>query len=376
MLALAESVLLYLLITVVTCMWAAKVKRDGTIAYMPDGRRSAGSLLNRIYLVGIFTVLFLCSALRFNVGNDYEQYTKTAHEAFVGGYVVTEAGFNYLVRIVYTIFGGEYYEIVFAIFALATLIIFLKALYEQSGDFALAFFLFMTLGLYFQTFNTVRYYLALGMALYSMRYVLRKDLLKFLLWIAVAALFHKSVLLVIPVYLLANCRWKKWYVIAGGLFSVLCFVGHDYVLALALKLYPSYVNTSFLQGEKNPLGLVRTVAILLFYLWCIKKEPKIKENREISLYAKLNLIALSAYVFFSFLPNASRLAYYFSVTQLLMIPKLLRELSDEKIRKWARILIILAYVCNFALFLYKAGGDGVKLIPYHSWLFENRFTYK
>ena len=91
---------------------------------------------------------------------------------------MTEPGFNWLVRLVYGVCGGEYYEVVFALFALFTLVLFLKVMYEQSEDFAFAFFLFMTLGLYFQTYNTVRYYLVLAMALYSIRFCLQRDWIK------------------------------------------------------------------------------------------------------------------------------------------------------------------------------------------------------
>ena len=182
------SILFYMLIAVVTIFMASKVqtyeqRTDRISVYTIEGVQTRRTALNRLYLIGIFIILFLCSALRFGIGNDYRQYTQTAHEAFVGGYVVTEVGFNWLVRIIYTLAGGEYYEYIFAVFAFVTLFIFLKAFYEQSADFAMTYFLFMTLGLYFQTYNTVRYYLALAIALYAVRYVINRDFIKFVFWI-------------------------------------------------------------------------------------------------------------------------------------------------------------------------------------------------
>ena len=97
------SMLFYLLIAVTTIYMAYKVQCS---------RQSGNVILTRTYYWGIFMILFLCSAFRFNVGNDYSQYTQTAHEASVGGYVVTEPGFNWLVRLVYGVCGGEYYEVV------------------------------------------------------------------------------------------------------------------------------------------------------------------------------------------------------------------------------------------------------------------------
>lgn len=113
----AVSVLFYIALAFITCIMAANVKpvaaKTGTGAYGTDAfdRRNT---VNHVYIAGIFALLFLVSALRFDIGNDYEQYTLTAHEAYVGGYVVTEVGFNILVRAVYTLFYGECYEVIFA----------------------------------------------------------------------------------------------------------------------------------------------------------------------------------------------------------------------------------------------------------------------
>ena len=95
----------------------------------------------------------------------------------------------------------------FAVYAFTTVGIFLLAMYEQSEDFPLTFFLFMALGYYFQTFSTVRYYLALALALYSMKFVLRRQWVRFILLILLGAAFHKSLLVVIPLYILAVLPW-------------------------------------------------------------------------------------------------------------------------------------------------------------------------
>lgn len=374
-LARGASICFYTLIAVVTIMMAGQVKNNNQW----KSRETRAAIRNRIFLSGIFVILFLCSALRFDIGNDYGQYTNTAHEAFVGGYVVTEIGFNWLVRIVYTLFGGEYYEIVFAIFAFGTILFFLKALYEQSVDFKASYFLFMTLGLYFQTYNTVRYYLALSIALYAMRYVLQRDWIRFVMWIVFAALFHKSVLVVIPVYWAASYTWKKWQIIAGILASAMCFLAKSIVLKLALVLYPSYRNTIYLEGGTSRISILRGIVIIAFYIWFVLryKETETAKSRELRFYVQLNLLSLVAYVFFSFLPVITRIGYYFSVAQIFMIPMMVLAIPEEKVKRRVEILIIIANVIYFAIFLLYAHRDGVALLPYRSWLFEaERYTYK
>ena len=267
------SIVFYMLIAAGTCAMAYRIQ-----PYAADepvwvgGERSVKSVRNRLYMTGIFCILFMVSALRFDIGNDYRQYTQTAHEAYVGGYVVTEAGFNVLVRFLYGIMGGEYYELVFAVFAFVTLYFFLKAFWRQSVDFSQTFFLFMMMGLYFQTFNTVRYYLALALALYSMKYVLERDGIKFVFWIVVAAFFHKSVLLVLPMYWIASFAWKKWQIAAGLAVCALCFAGKGLVLKLALVLYPSYKNTIYLETPSlfdSLFSSLRPLLALVLYGWFV-----------------------------------------------------------------------------------------------------------
>lgn len=387
------SILFYLTIAVSTIYLAGKVKTSNKYAYIEKNfLNKRERFINRVYMIGIFLILFFCSALRFGVGNDYIQYTKIAHEVSVGGYVVTEIGFNKLVNFVYFLFGGEYYEIVFALFAYATLIIFLKAMYEQSVSFSFAFFIFMTMGLYFQTYNTIRYYLALSLTLYSLRYVIQQEWIKFMLTIMIAALFHKSALIVIPLYILASIRWKVWQMVFGILLSVICYGCRDILLLLALELYPSYKDTIYLKGGTSIVGILRGIAILGLYLWFIQKymrndvnTDQVKEEKyaigdylkqEMRTYAQLNFLAVIVYVFFSFIPVITRIGYYLSVSQILLIPLIVKNIPEEKAKKNVKLIIIITSIIYFIAFLWRARRPGVKLLPYHSWLFmEERLHY-
>lgn len=371
------SILFYMILAFITCVMAANVKPAaagrGTDAYY---RRCA---VNHVYIAGIFAILFIVSALRFDIGNDYAQYTLTAHEAYVGGYVVTETGFNVLVKLVYTLLNREYYEVVFALFAIVTLALFLRVFYRDSADFSQSFFLFMTLGLYFQTFNTVRYYFALSVALCCMRYVLEKDYIRFVFWIVCAAFFHKSALLVIPFYFAAAFAWK-WQVYAVGIAAgAVCSAGRSFLLKLALALYPSYKNTIYLEGGMSVPSVLRILAALALYLWFMRYMGsgfrKQEDYRRIRFYGQLNFLAFLAATFFSFLPVVTRVVYYFSVSQLLMIPFMLKNIEDDTVKMKLKLIVTAVCIIYFALFLLNAHKAGVGLLPYRTWLFEEGYRY-
>jgi hypothetical protein len=308
------------------------------------------------------------------VGNDYGTYVDTIHEIYVGGYVVTEPLFNALVKLLCVLSGGENYLLVFAFFAFITVALFLVVLVEQSDSFPLAFFLFMTLGLYFRTFNTVRYYFALAVTLYSFRYVLRKEYGKFILLIGITALIHKSVLIVIPLYLAANYHWKKWQIALAGTLAASLLLFQDFYLELALKLYPSYQDTIYLENTggigENILSIARCVLVLVLALSCYREA--VQDDPENLFYFRLNLMAAAVYIFCSFLPLVGRFGYYLMTSHILFIPSILSRLQDKKKKRLLTGLVVAAALVYFAWFLKTASADGVRVLPYKSWLFYEK----
>ena len=369
--------MLYAVVALTTIALACMVKNQpqpltGQLHKRDGFTRRQG--VNTLSLLAIFTILFLLSALRMEVGNDYETYVDTIHEIYVGGYVVTEPLFNAVVKVLCELSGGENYLLVFGVFAFVTIGIFLNVLYEQSDSFPLAFFLFMTLGIYFRTFNTVRYYFVLAITLYSFRYVFRKEYGKFILLIAFAAFFHKSVLVVIPIYLIADMTWKKWHMAvltAGAVGMVLC---QDLIMKIALELYPSYKDTIFLQTETglsgNLMSVMRCVAVLALAIICYKETWKeVPKNR---FYFKLNFLAILLYLCGSFLPLVGRIGYYLMTSHVLFIPAILGSIREDKKKKIFTGFVIIAGVIYFLLFLKTANQPGVRVLPYKSWLFYEK----
>ena len=368
----ARQMILYITVAAITSLLAGLV--DNHPIRQPY-RITRQQLCNRVCLPVIFMILFLLSACRLNVGNDYAKYVEFMHLVNCNAYVPTEIGFNLLVKILYGLSGYENYLLVFAVYAFTTVFFFLLAMYEQSDEFPLTFFLFMTLGYYFQTFSTVRYYLALAVALYSMKFVLRRQWGRFLVLILLGAAFHKSLLVVIPLYFLASLPWKKWQLAIAALFCTTFLFMQDFYLKAVVFLYPTYEDTEYLEGGTSYINILRCVAVLLFAgIVCLlqkKGNGSLLEDRRFWFYFYLNLGALILYVFCSFLPIISRIGYYLTVSQILFLPMLLQRIEDKRWRRLFRAGILCAAVLYFAMYLKKASGDGVMILPYRTFFFND-----
>lgn len=376
--------ILYITVAAVTVLLAGLVcNQPVTQPY----RITRQQMCNRICLLAIFLILFALSACRLNVGNDYAKYVEFMHLVNCDSYVPTEIGFNLLVKLIYGLSGYENYLLVFAAYAFVTVLVFLLAIYEQSDEFPLSFFLFMALGYYFQTFSTVRYYLALAIALYSMKFVLRKQWGRFLALVLLGSTFHKSLLVVIPLYFLASRRWKKWQLGLAALFCTTFLFLQDFYLKIVVFLYPTYEDTEYLEGGTSYINILRCAAVLIFagvVLWMQRRQSEINvvedEDRQVRsdleddrfrFYFYLNLGALVLYVFCSFLPIISRIGYYLTVSQILFLPMLLQQIPDKKWRRLFRVGVILAAVLYFMMYLSRADNDGVLILPYQSFFFHD-----
>ena len=360
----------YILLTIVAVFIARRVSTKNSCGNTPilfDER----SVKNRICMSGLFTLLFLPLFFRIDTGNDYPTYIERFHDIVRGNYVVTEKGFNIIVKFIYWFCNQEAYIYVFGFFAFFTVLFFLISIYRQSEDFKMSFFLFMTLGLYFQCFNTVRYYFALSLVLFAMEYAVKKDYFKFVVIILIASLFHKSSLLVLPIYILAGINWKRIAVILVTIFSLTGFIFKKQYIKLLLILYPSYLEeTEYInEGGLSIINILRCLIILALCLYYY--EDAVRDNKKNRFYFYLNYAALIAYSCFYFIPFVSRIGYYMNICHILLLPSLIKEIKNDKQKKVIKVLVYTAGVVYFMVFLVKmAPGDYVKILPYKTWIFE------
>ena len=337
---------------------------------------SRQQVLNMLSLLSVFLILFAVSALRVNVGNDYAKYVEFFHLNRCrldtdSAVVPTEAGFNILCIAIYLLSGRtENYLLMFAVFAFATIFFFMKAIYEQADSFGMSFLMFMCLGYYFQSFSTVRYYFALALAVYAIPFVLRREWAKFILIAIFGAFFHKSMLVIIPLYFLAQWAFKKWQIAIAAVFCGSLVVFKDFYLALFLKLYPTYEETEYLSAGTSFINILRCGVILVFSLIMYKR--LIAGDRKMSFYFYCNLGALAVYCCCFYIPAISRLGYYLNITHIFFLPALIEGVSNEKLKKLLKAGMILALILYFAVFiLMKAESNGLRILPYQTFLFHD-----
>lgn len=364
---------LYLLISAAAVAAAAIVNKT-------EGMRagSRGSLLRRSCLFLIALILMIPAILRQETGNDYLRYVEFFHLASIDAYVPTEVGFNWLAKAVYSLCGYENYLLLFAIYAVMTILAMLAVIRQQAENFCFSFFLFMMFGYYFQSFNTMRYYFALSLSLLAMTCLLRRRYAGFVILVLLASLFHKTALITLLLYPVAARRWKKRELAAAVVPGLAVLLLHEKAMELLLFLYPSWEGTVDLaSGTSISWGnIAKCLAVLLLaYYVRADENPDTFRGRQLVMYRNSAYIGLLLYVFGWFIPEVSRICYYLTFTQIFYLPMLLSGLPEteqgRRQKKLLTILVIAAALVFFALFLRTAYRDTIKILPYKSFLFHD-----
>ena len=364
---------LYLLISAAAVAAAAIVNKT-------EGMRagSRGSLLRRSCLFLIALILMIPAILRQETGNDYLRYVEFFHLASIDAYVPTEAGFNWLAKSVYSLCGYENYLLLFAIYAVMTILAMLAVIRQQAENFCFSFFLFMMFGYYFQSFNTMRYYFALSLSLLAMTCLLRRQYAGFVILVLLASLFHKTALITLLLYPVAARRWKKRELAAAVVPGLAVLLLHEKAMELLLSLYPSWEGTVDLAAGTSIswVNIAKCLAVLLLaYYVRADEDPDTFRGRQLVMYRNSAYIGLLLYVFGWFIPEVSRICYYLTFTQIFYLPMLLSGLPEtekgRRQKKLLTILVIAAALVFFALFLRTAYRDTIKILPYKSFLFHD-----
>ena len=375
-----SSAMVYVLLVIVTVLLGLYVDNREYVPYYISGRRKYGDVSfldrrearNRIAVFAVFCLMTGVSACRIAVGNDYWVYRDNFKLIAQGRYVSYEAGFNLIVKWIQQLFGYDRYLPVFGFFSIVTVFFFVKALHDQGSYFAFSLFLLMTGGYYFNSLNTVRYYLALALSLYSMKYVLRGEYGKFVVLILAGALFHKSILLVIPVYLtakfLAAAKLKKWHCIAGCILIASLIFCQNVYKEIIFYFYPYYRNSLFDNGQLSYVNIAKCVCVLILCGICYGRS--LRDNINNRFYFFLNLAGLVVYCCGSFIPEVSRIGYYMIISQIFLLPQLLGGMKAGPFRKLCYVGVTAGFTLYFVFLLKGMYAVDVRLLPYLNWIFN------
>lgn len=312
------------------------------------------------YIYTIFIlIIFLFSAIRYNVGWDFMGYYRT-----ITTDVYTNIGNN-----------GEWLTILLINFAKAldlpqlyfiinsgVCIFFISsAVKKYSKNPWMSMILFVTFPLfYLNSFSVIRNFSAIAIVFYANRFILEKKLFKYIFAIIIASQFHKSALIGIVFYPLNNIKLTNLRLIFLLLMTPIISQIMKISVLLFTPQYSIYLNkTTKQEGTKAILVML----FLGLIITLVKKYIKIKNAAEIVLTFYNNFIyGLLIYVmFFETGTMGHRLSLYGTICSIILIPEIIDLFKSKKERLMLKVIVYL-FFSIFFFYIIKAGSS--TYIPY------------
>ena len=329
--------------------------------------QSKGTLMGVMAFLGIFVGIsdMLGGYDRYIYGACFDELTDAMHD---GRSIYTLALFRmYAKEFGYCLlnFGVGLLTSNRYIFILVVSLIIYICLYfsfkRHTNNYAFAVILFLGLWFFF-SFTYLRQVLGASIAWLAIRYVIERDLKRFLIVVFVAATFHNSAIIFLPLYFIPVKSFnKRTILIVMGVLLALGLTGGP---AALFNAYGEAMEDSrVVENLQDTSGfrIAYFIEATFFLFLILKNYDLITETEERTVMTNAALIFCGILLFFVKSENGGRLSWYYMVGIISTL---------TYIATWQRQVANTAMVLIFvSLFLY------VRI--YNSWqVYLNLYTYK
>lgn len=334
------------------------------IIYQEEGIKEnlIGGKIN-VLAIYVFVVMVMFYGLRDGVGYDYDMYVglikNELWELYGAGKMEWLSSFFLYIA---TVFENEH--IFFFLTALIGFGLYIYSLEEyspfpESLSWGLLFFLILPIG-FIQTLSIQRQFVAMMVLLFSMKYVIRRRFIKFLVCVCLASLFHSGSIIYLIVFFITSKRFKYRFFLAS---FFLCFAMSYGMASLMdeIGLYEQYIN------DEGSTGLTQFALYISIGVLLALVRNKMKKNEVFDIYLKTYLCGCSCMLLmtkFSFITGA-RLAGAMLLVSTYIVPGVF-YVFREKDRAFVKLIFIL--VCG-VIYLYSLSvTETGYYIPYKTFL--------
>ena len=237
-----QSIVVYfsLALFMIVCGCIAAKREKIFLKYHNASEEQSFCHYETIWPLLLFALIFGC---RYNVGVDYPTYLNSYLH---GGDREYEFLFQFITDILSI--NGVHYAIYFFLWAFIEVFLLFYSFRKQRFLFPYMAFI-LIFGFYFMSMmNVIRQQIAACIFLFSLQYIERKQALKYYVCVLLAMGFHKSAILLLPVYPLF--RWRKdWFPSrfwqwAFYVVAILLSTQYDAVVRGIEGLFVSFVNVA------------------------------------------------------------------------------------------------------------------------------------
>jgi hypothetical protein len=291
---------------------------------------------NAIFLCISGVAMITLSSLRSNtVGIDYKQYADYFSQVHDGGWSFLISGANgYRVEPGYSLL--NYFVSLFTsdvrvfMLVVSILAVGLTAilLYKYSPIPWVGMFVFGSFGFFGNSLSFLRQSIAIAIFLFAIKFLKDKRLIPYLIVVLLAASFHKAMLIMIPIYFIAQIKinWKSLTTYAGltALIMGLSWPLFNVVTKYVYQYYATQEGIYYMNGrdwQTATIPVITTISVLIVRKFILQRDPKNVVLVNLSIYSGLLYIMTCQHFLFQ------RFGMMFFTSAILLIPELLASVG-------------------------------------------------
>ncbi|RNF39623.1 EpsG family protein [Planococcus salinus] len=356
--------LLYLLVNIIIIFFGFLYEIINSKERNSSNKKS--NLIVLIFIIPSFILLFILSSFRGEFTTDYDAYVNLFNYYNQFSWldifyldIYQEIGYVFLNKTIGVFTTNELYLFIFT--SLIILLCFYTQFKKYSPYIWISVLLFVTIGSFYASFNITRQILAAAIIFAGSQYLFERKMGKYILTVFLAALFHRTALIMIIFFFILNNRFKLKNIIVIFFIAIISmlYIGNiiDYIQTY---FYTEYKVDSYGMSGLKYTNIVLPISILIFVMFHFKKI-----NLE-NLKYKISVNAIIFYAFFSILGlkvmMIERLSHFFAPYALLIIPIIISQIKSKELRgMYIMALIIFCILYNY-LVLRDTGYDPYYLI--------------
>lgn len=229
-------------------------------------------------------------------------------------------------------------------------------IYKNSVNAIVSFMMFIGLRYYSFTLTGLKQAIAWAIIMLSCDYLKEKKLLKFVLIICVASLFHRAALLFILAYPLAKIKRIDIMSFFALFMLLVNYITNSAIIKLIVKIpiFEQYIDYAAGESTTSGLTLLLIYTCILLFVFILRKQI-IKKNNDVYWMYNLTLVGiLITFLTFNY-ANIFRIGYYFIFPIIILFPLAIKSLPDKKLQTILNFVVILLLATQFIIIGPGAG---------------------
>lgn len=238
----------------------------------------------------------------------------------------------------------------------------LIAINKYSNNRLLSLFLFITLGYYTYCFNGARQAIALSIYMMSFEYILNGKFLKYSIWILIAFLFHRSVIIALPLFFIFRMRFSTASIILISISGLLISQLLPLFLEAAIEIDEKYIVYAENDARGGYLLTAFYVLLSIFFIYLRRHIPK-NGLKKYDTYLQMLICGSVIYLVVSLSDSyveLTRFAAYFQTASIFLFAETYNR--NRHILKWPMLTCI---IIGCLIFYYIFVSSMAALIPYN-----------